>query len=65
MIPELSWTCHICKRERPDALIAVVTTDLSSERGLEAGTLKQNVRYCAGSKACKEAAKTYRFLKQV
>jgi hypothetical protein len=63
MIPELTWTCHICKRERPDALIGVCSTDLSEERGLEAGTLKQNVRYCVDSKACREAAITYRFLR--
>jgi hypothetical protein len=65
MRPEFNtWSCHICKRERPDHLIAVASTDLSEERGLPAGTFSQNVRYCADSNACKEAAQTYRFLKK-
>lgn len=65
MSPELeTWPCHICGRERPDAMIAVCSTDLSEERGLPAGTMRQNVRYCVDNKTCVEAAKTYRFLKR-
>ena len=58
---ELTWTCHICKTERPDDKISVVTTDVSEESGLKVGTMSQNVRYCNDNPACTEAAKTFRF----
>jgi hypothetical protein len=66
MMPELdeTWTCHICKRERPDALIGVISTDVSHEHNLVAGTMKQNVRYCIDNPTCVEAATTYRFLRR-
>jgi hypothetical protein len=64
MIQEFeTWTCHICGQERPDELIGVISTDVSHEYNLAAGTMTQNVRYCTDNKACAEAAKTYRFLK--
>ena len=56
---ELTWKCHICGDERPDNMISVHTTDLSEERGLPAGTMKQNVRYCNDNAECTEKAKTH------
>jgi hypothetical protein len=59
---DLTWTCHICKRERPDAMISVFKTDISAEIGLSGGSvLEQNVRYCNDNPDCTEKAKTFRF----
>lgn len=60
--PAITWTCHICGDERPDRLIAVHTTDLSTEFGFQPGTLQQNVRYCTDRPSCAEAAKTLRLV---
>ena len=49
-----TWTCHVCKDERPDAAISVVSTDLSKQYGLPPGTMKQNVRYCNDRPECAE-----------
>lgn len=65
MIQEFeTWSCHICGQERPDALIGVLSTDVSSEHNLAAGTMRQNVRYCLDKPTCREAATTYRFLRR-
>tara|TARA_Y100000310_G_scaffold94351_1_gene91970 strand:- start:308 stop:511 length:204 start_codon:yes stop_codon:yes gene_type:complete len=61
----ITWSCHICKTNRPDNKIDVKTTDLSSELKLPYGTIKQNVRYCNDNKDCKTKAQTYRFGKKV
>lgn len=52
----LTWTCHVCKEERPDALIAVATQDTSQKYGLPIGTMKTNVRYCRDRPSCIAAA---------
>lgn len=59
----ITWTCHVCGEERPDALIAVHTTDLSAEFMLPPGTLQQNVRYCVDRRHCIEQARTLRLIK--
>ena len=59
---DLTWTCHVCNRERSDAQISVVTTDMSAERGLPEGTIKQNVKYCNDDADCTEKAKTHRLI---
>jgi hypothetical protein len=58
----LTWTCHVCGQERPDDKIRVYTTDLSSEWGLEHGTLRQNVRYCEDNADCVIKAQTLRLV---
>jgi hypothetical protein len=58
----LTWTCHVCGRERPDDKIRVWTTDLSDEWGLEYGTLRQNVRYCEDNADCVIKAQTLRLV---
>ncbi len=62
MFDDLTWTCHICHRERPDAMIGVYKSDLSADWGLPPGTMLQNVRYCLDDPACVEASKTFRFV---
>ncbi len=56
----ITWTCHICGDERPDVAIAVKATDISEDKGLPAGTLVQNVRYCRDRVTCTEKAQTFR-----
>jgi hypothetical protein len=48
----VTWTCHICGRERPDDRISVATHDISGPR-FEA---KANVRYCNDSAECSAKA---------
>lgn len=54
------WTCHICGRTRPDALISVwkTTTEIPGAGG---ATMTQNVRYCNDTPNCLEGAKTFSF----
>ena len=55
----LTWTCHICKEERPDHLIGVMKHPLIIN-GQEFG--EQNVRYCLDRLACAEGAIHFRFV---
>lgn len=59
MMAGLTWTCHVCHRERPDELIGVSVRDLSSEKGLPPGTWKESVRFCIDDDHCIAAAETY------
>ena len=59
----MKWTCHICKKERDDHLIEVISIDVSSEHGLPPGTIRNNVRYCMDNPVCKELARDFRFIK--
>ena len=58
----LSWTCHICKRERPDTQILVYRSDVSGEHSLPTGTMFQSVRYSSDNPDCTDKARTFRFL---
>ena len=57
---DLTWTCHVCKEERPDACISVFKTIITLKGGV---TMQQNVRYCNDRKACIENAPHISFLK--
>ena len=57
----LTWKCHVCGAERPDAQISVFTRDLSEDSGLPEGTMLMNVRYCNDKPECIEGAKTFNF----
>lgn len=57
----LTWTCHICKRERPDERISVVTKPLKIN-GKTVG--QQNIRYCNDNPECAAAATEYSFFKE-
>lgn len=51
--PDLSWTCHVCGEERPDALIGVYEDFEYLPRG---GLVTANVRYCRDRSACFDGA---------
>jgi hypothetical protein len=56
---DLTWTCHVCGRKRPDARISVL-----SKPGLLAGRFPytENVRYCNDDPSCREGAVHVRFI---
>jgi hypothetical protein len=56
---ELTWTCHICGKIRPDDKIAVYKHIRRLESGIE---FIENVRYCNDNESCIEAAKHFHFL---
>jgi hypothetical protein len=56
-LEDLTWTCHICKEERPDPVISVH----KSERQIQGLSVVQNVRYCNDRPDCIAAAPTYSF----
>jgi hypothetical protein len=49
---DLTWTCHVCKKTRPDAAISVYKVDISATHGLPPGTMQQNIRYCNDNPEC-------------
>jgi len=49
----LTWTCHVCREERPDAQISVLSTPVEFPNGVVA---TQNVRYCNDRPACVKGA---------
>jgi hypothetical protein len=61
-VSELTWTCHICGRERPDDKISVMTKPLVFESGVVAD---QNVRYCNDDPSCRDMAPHFDFFKYV
>lgn len=64
MLGPITWTCHICGAERPDAQISVHTRDVSTEVApyLPDGTITEHVRYCNDRPECALAARTHRHL---
>ncbi len=60
MLDNITWTCHICKKERPDRKISVRTTPLIIN-GQVMG--KQNVRHCNDDIDCIKKAKNFKFVK--
>jgi hypothetical protein len=55
---DVTWKCHICGEERPDAALSV-----RSRQQLLGGTIPMevNVRYCNDNPACIEASYTHDF----
>jgi hypothetical protein len=51
-----TWTCHVCKDERPDAQISVMK-HATMIRGIE---VQQNVRYCNDRPECVDGATDFR-----
>ena len=56
MFENLTWTCHICKKERPDDKISVRQHPLIIN-GRQLG--EQNVRYCNDNIECIEGSKNF------
>lgn len=46
---DLTWTCHVCKDERPDDRISVFKSTAMLEGGIQ---VQQNVRYCNDRPDC-------------
>jgi hypothetical protein len=55
----LTWTCHVCGRERPDERISVYSRHVTLGGGVVA---KENVRYCNDRPACAAGAIEKRWL---
>lgn len=56
----ITWSCHVCGLERPDAQISVHKRRLRSRStGIEVG---ENVRYCNDNPSCVAAAPSHRFM---
>lgn len=59
---ELTWTCHVCKAERPDERISVLKhereVDLTGT-GFRPMRFTENVRYCNDRPECVAGAKAY------
>ena len=51
----LTWICHICKKERPDEKIGVLTKTID---GLSKGST-QNILYCKDDKECVQSANKF------
>jgi hypothetical protein len=55
----LTWTCHVCGKERPDDKISVRSTE-----ALVGGiAITQNVRYCNDNPDCVEGSTKVDWLK--
>jgi len=54
----ITWKCHICKEERSDDKISVLTKPLIIS-GQPCG--EQNIRYCNDRPACLKGAKVFSF----
>ena len=54
----ITWTCHICKEERPDDKISVFTKPIIRD-GAVLGA--ENIRYCNDKPKCIEGAKKFSF----
>ena len=57
-VNEITWTCHVCKEERPDDKISV-----HSRKTMRGGVeFQENVRYCNDRPECAEGAQAYSHL---
>lgn len=50
-----TWSCSICKKERPDANISVHQIPILTDDGVKVG--HRNVRYCNDNAKCFELAR--------
>ena len=58
---QITWTCHICGRIRPDSKINVHTRPIVVN-GNNFG--EENIRYCNDSPSCIEKVGEFSFLKK-
>lgn len=54
----ITWTCHICREERPDNKISVRSKPVIV-LGVEIG---QNIRYCNDRPECKKGTDWFNFV---
>lgn len=50
----LTWTCHVCGKERPDERISVYSRQKTLPGGV---VMTENVRYCNDSPDCEAKAR--------
>jgi len=55
----LSWTCHICEKERPDEKISVIQKPIKVNDEVIG---EQNIRYCNDNKECLKGTDEFTFL---
>lgn len=60
-LKNLTWTCHICGKERPDDKISVLSKPLLLN-GRVCG--QQNIRYCNDNPECFKKAQTFSFIEE-
>lgn len=58
-----TWTCHVCKEERPDKFISVRRKPLIGENGVASRVISENVRYCNDKPSCAEGSRTFSFVR--
>lgn len=54
-----TWSCHICKEERPDARISVLKHSRTLPGGIQ---FEENVRYCNDRPDCAAKAVDFHFI---
>lgn len=52
----LTWTCHGCGDERPDAAISVMSDSFTTSRGVP---VTLNLRYCNDRLECAESVRLH------
>jgi hypothetical protein len=60
MFENLTWTCHICGKKRPDAAISVFIKPLIIDGQIMGN---QNIRYCNDNPDCIKKVKDFSFIK--
>lgn len=57
MFEDLTWTCHVCRKERPNKFISV------HKNPVMIGTIftHENIRYCNDNPDCIEGVKNFSF----
>lgn len=58
---EMTWTCHVCKKVRPDKKISVFTRTHIFPGGVE---MKENIRYCKDKDKCRKGAKNIHHVRE-
>ena len=57
----LTWKCHVCGEERPDAKISVLSKPVVIKGQV---FCVQNIRYCNDRQRCIDSAKDFSFFKE-
>lgn len=58
-LDSITWTCHLCGKERPDRLISVFCKEIDIGHG-GAGIVTENIRYCNDDQVCRSRAPYFR-----
>jgi len=61
MMEDLTWTCHVCGKERPDDKISVYTRHRTLPGGVQ---MSENIRHCNDKDECIIGAREVHFVKE-